>query len=141
MPQKSCEPQHIGRKRRGLIQPKNTSNRVQVRPRGPSQPEKNVNTGSNESFLRIKFFRIPINYLSPDRDAPICQTAGSRQDEWSRRLCDGECLRNVIRRQADKSSELAVEPVQRSPALPSTHEARPGPGRGHERTISPARKP
>ena len=43
---------------------------------------------------------------------------------------DGECLRNVIRREADKSSELAVEPVERSPALPSTHEARPGPGRG-----------
>ena len=43
---------------------------------------------------------------------------------------DGVCPRNVICRQADKSSELAVEPVQRSPALQSTHEARPGPGRG-----------
>ena len=140
MPQKSCEPQHIGRKRRGLIQPKNTSNRVQVRPRGPSQPEKTLKLARPSPFFGSSSSGFQ-SITSPRTGRADLETAGSRQDEWSRRLCDGECLRNVIRRQADKSSELAVEPVQRSPALPSTHEARPGPGRGPERTISPVRKP
>ena len=40
------------------------------------------------------------------------ETTGSRQDEWSRRLRDGECLSDVIRRKADKSYELAVEPAE-----------------------------
>ena len=43
--------------------------------------------------------------------------------------CDGVCLRDVIRRKADKSPELAVEPPERSPALTATHEAHPPPGK------------
>ena len=42
--------------------------------------------------------------------------------------CDGVCLRDVIRRKADKSPELAVEPSKRRPALTATHEAHPSSG-------------
>ncbi len=57
------------------------------------------------------------------------ETAGSRQDKRSRRPATGVCPRNVIRRQADKSSESAVELAKRNHALPSTYEANPGLGR------------
>ena len=43
--------------------------------------------------------------------------------------CDGVCLRDVIRRKADKSPELAVEPPEQRPALTATYEANPSPGK------------
>ena len=46
----------------GLIQPENTSNRVQVGPRGPQSVRKNVKTGSTESSSRSSSSGIPINY-------------------------------------------------------------------------------
>ena len=64
---------------------------------------------------------------SPDRVSRFgdVRFPAARAETASR---DGVCLKDVMRRQANKSPELAVEPVERSAALTSTHEARPGPG-------------
>ena len=53
--------------------------------------------------------------------------------------CDGVCLRDVIRRKADKSPELAVESSKRRPALTATHEAHPSPGEASVESLGPVR--